>query len=190
MGVQGPRRPDFNKFQCPKVEGIIPSSLETRGQYPPVCKTWQVSTRSRRGSHHESGQKSGQGQKSWGRDEKKDGNGLPLGQLYHLGTEIGLRQVSKHPDSGQDFVSPENLVELPATFCRLANQDAERPGAAQFLCPNGIIVPGAAHFHLFLISAPRFLPLPRFLPRFVMAAPTRSRRNLPRFADWATAVCG
>ena len=64
------------------------------------------------------------------------------------------------------------------------NQGAERPGAAQFLCPNGIIVPGAANFHLFLISASRFLPLPRFLPRFVMAAPTRSRRNLPCFADW------
>ena len=94
-------------------------SKAARLEHMPVCKTWQVSTRSRRGSHHESGQKSGQGQKSWGRDEKKDGNGLPLGQLYHLGTEIGLRQVSKHPDSGQDFVSPENLVELPATFSRL-----------------------------------------------------------------------
>ena len=36
-----------------------------------------------------------------------------------MGTEIGLHQVSQHPDSGQDFLCPENLVELPATFCRL-----------------------------------------------------------------------
>ena len=47
------------------------------------------------------------------------GNGLPLGQLSHLGARIGLHRVSQHPDSGQDFVCPENLVELPATFCRL-----------------------------------------------------------------------
>ena len=46
-------------------------------------------------------------------------NGLPLGQLSHLGAGIGLPWVSQHPDSGQDFVSPKNLVEIPATFCRL-----------------------------------------------------------------------
>ena len=40
------------------------------------------------------------------------GNGLPLGQLSHLGTRIGLRRVSQHPGSGQNFVCPENLVEL------------------------------------------------------------------------------
>ena len=58
-------------------------------------------------------------EKSRGRDEKKMGDGLPLGQLSQLGTRIGLHQVSQHPGSGQNFVCPKNLVELPATFCRL-----------------------------------------------------------------------
>ena len=51
--------------------------------------------------------------------------------IMRIGAEIGagsrnLRAEmekdgkSQHPDSGQDFVCPENLVELPATFCRLA----------------------------------------------------------------------
>ena len=36
-----------------------------------------------------------------------------------MGTRVGLHWVSQHPDLGQNFVCPENLVELPATFCRL-----------------------------------------------------------------------
>ena len=35
------------------------------------------------------------------------------------------------------------------------NQGAERPGAAQFLFPNGIIVPGAAHFPSFSHLCPK-----------------------------------
>ena len=65
------------------------------------------------------GRNRGRIEKSRGRDEEKMGNGLPLGQLSYLGTRIGLRRVSQHPGSGQNFVCPENLVELPATFCRL-----------------------------------------------------------------------
>ena len=87
--------------------------------YSPDWKTWQVLTRSCRGSSHNRGRNRGRIENSWGRDEKKMGNGLPLGQLSHLGTRIGLRRVSQHPGSGQNFVCPENLVELPATFCRL-----------------------------------------------------------------------
>ena len=89
--------------------------------HSPDWKTWQVSTRSRRGSSHNLGRNRGRIEKSRGRDEKKMGNGLPLGQLFHLGTRIGLRRVSQHPGSGQNLVCPENLVELPATFCRLVH---------------------------------------------------------------------
>ena len=81
--------------------------------------------RSRRGSSHNRGRNRGRIEKSWGKDEKKMGNGLPLGQLSHLGTKIGLRRVSQHPGSGQNFVCPKNLVELPATFCRLGDGDRE-----------------------------------------------------------------
>ena len=62
----------------------------------PDWKTWQVSTRSRRGSSHNRNRGRNQGRiaKSWDRDEKKMGNRLPLGQLSHLGTRIWLLRVS------------------------------------------------------------------------------------------------
>ena len=45
--------------------------------------------------------------------------GYPWDNIPTWGQELGCPE-SQHPDSGQDFVCPENLVELAATFCRLA----------------------------------------------------------------------
>ena len=59
-------------------------------------------------------------EKSRDRDGKKMANGLPLGQISIWGQELGC-PGSQHPDLGQDFVCPENLVEIPAMFCRLGH---------------------------------------------------------------------
>ena len=64
--------------------------------------------------------------------------GYPWDNIPTLGQELACPE-SQHPDSGQDFVCPENLVELPATFCRLEDdgKNAERRMEA-VLCHDNI----------------------------------------------------
>ena len=71
--------------------------------------------------------------------------GYPLDNIPTWGQELGCLE-SQHPDSGQDFVCPENLVELPATFCRLGTAavgDAhieEGQLALQYVADDDVIV--------------------------------------------------